>query len=348
MNVFDSMLKHDETLFRNEIVLDYDYLPHVLKFRESKQQHIATIIKPLLDGRTGGNLIILGKPGIGKTAACKHVLRDLEKFSDKVKGLYINCWKHDSSHKIALAMCDQLGYKWTQNKNTNELLKEIASVLNKRTAVIVFDEADKLKEEQIVYNLLEDIFKKSIIMIANEKDFYSYLDQRTRSRLVPEMLEFDPYSLKETYDILIERANIAYFDGVFDIEHFDRIVEKTCEVGDIRTGLFLLKECGNAAEMRSSRKIEQQDIEKALNKISSFMQSKVILDESEKEVLELIRENNGKLSTEICVLFVDKTGKSERTFRRRVTKLKSLNLVQAKDGKDSQGKIVPELYLKKI
>ena len=84
MNIFNKMLQHDETIFKNELVLEYDYLPHIIKFRENQQQHIATIIKPLFSGRMGSNLLITGRPGIGKTAACKHVLRDMEQHSDKI------------------------------------------------------------------------------------------------------------------------------------------------------------------------------------------------------------------------------------------------------------------------
>src|SRR3989338_8434588 len=63
---------------------------------------------------------------------------------------------------------------------TNELMDEIAKILNKKAAVIVLDEIDKLKEEQVIYQLVEDISKKCIIMITNEKDFLAILDQRRR------------------------------------------------------------------------------------------------------------------------------------------------------------------------
>jgi archaeal cell division control protein 6 len=346
MGIFDRMLKHDESLFKNELVLDYEYLPHILKFREGQQEHIATIIKPLFQNRMGANLIITGKPGIGKTAACRHVLREMEKYSDKISGIYVNCWKNDTVHKIVLEICKQLGYKWVQNKNSNELINEIAKILNKKTAVIILDEADKLKEEQIIYYLLEEIYKKCLIMISNEKDFLSYLDQRTRSRLIPEILEFEAYSIKETFEILKERADVAFYPTVCQDEHIENIAEKAFEVGDLRTGLFLLKECGNAAENRSSRKIEISDIEKAIGKLSSFRESKTMLDEEERAVLNMIKKNNGLASSFYCDLYKKEFNKSDRTFRRKVASLKTSKLIISKDGKDVSGKIIPLLFVK--
>ncbi|MBI5797519.1 AAA family ATPase, partial [Candidatus Woesearchaeota archaeon] len=296
MGLFNSMLQHGETIFKDELVLDYEYLPHILKFRENKQQHIATIIKPLFAGRMGSNLLITGKPGIGKTAACKHVLREMEQHSDKIFGIYVNCWKHDTAYKVLVDICQQLGYKWVQNKKTNELMDEIAKIANKKAVVIILDEVDKLKEEQVIYQLVEDIFKKCIIMITNDKDFLAILDQRTRSRLLPEILEFEPYSFKETQAILEERKKFAFYEGVLEEEVFEPLVEKTVEEEDIRTGLFLLKEAGNAAENRSSKKISPGDVEKAISKLTGFQQSKAILDDEEKELLKIIKEHHGESS----------------------------------------------------
>ena len=346
MGVFDKILKYDETVFKDELVFDYDYLPHVLKFRENQQQHIATIIKPLFQGRNATNLVIIGKPGIGKTAACKHVLREMENYSDKIYGIYVNCWKNESAYKILVEICQQIGYKWIQNKKTTDLMREIASILNKKAAVIILDEADKLKEEQVVYQLLEDIYKKSIILIANEKDFLSHMDQRTRSRLVPEVLEFEPYSVKEIYDILDERRHGGFYPNVLDEELFEKIVEKTYELEDLRTGLFLLQSAGNAAEVRSSRKVSDEDVEKAIGKLGAFQSSKAVLDDEEREILKMIKENNGQPSSIICKLYQEQFEKSDRTFRRKVASLKEHKLIISKDETDEQGNLVPFLYLK--
>lgn len=348
MNVFNSnFLQHDETVFKDELVLDYEYLPHILKFRENQQQHIATIIKPLFAGRMGSNLLITGKPGIGKTAACKHVLREMEQHSDKIIGLYVNCWKQDTAFKVIVDICQQLGYKWVQNKKTNELMDEISKILNKKTAVIILDEVDKLKEEQVIYQLVEDIFKKCIIMITNDKDFLTMLDQRTRSRMIPEILEFAPYNYNEVEAILTERKKFAFYDGVLKDDIFEPIVTKAHEEEDIRTGLFLLKEAGNSAENRSSKTISIEDVDKAIGKISSFQRSKAMLDDEEKELLKIIKDHSGESSTKIYELYNEIFNKSDRTFRRKLATLKENKLVEVRDDRELTGIINPRIYIKK-
>ena len=55
MAVFDNMLKDSESVFMDPVVLDYDYLPKMLKFRENEQHRVAFSIKPLFSGRNGKN-----------------------------------------------------------------------------------------------------------------------------------------------------------------------------------------------------------------------------------------------------------------------------------------------------
>ncbi len=348
MSLFDSMLKHDETIFKDELVLDYEYLPHILKFRENQQQHIATVIKPLFAGRMGANLLITGKPGIGKTAACKHVLREMEQHSDKIAGIYVNCWKQDSAYKVIVDICQQIGYKWVQNKKTNELMDEIAKILNKKAAVIILDEVDKLKEEQVISQIIEDIFKKCIIMITNDSEFLATLDQRTKSRLLPEVLEFESYKYNEVRIILEERKKFAFYEGVLKEDIFEPIIEKCFEEEDLRVGLFLLKESGNAAELRSSKSIAKEDVDKAILKIAAFQQSKAILDDEEKELLKIIKEHSGESSMKIYQFYNELYNKSDRTYRRKLATLKENKLVEIRDMKELTGDASPRIYFKKF
>src|SRR3989338_2379886 len=130
MSIFNNVLKSDESLFVNEVALDYSYIPKLLPYRENQQKGIASSIKPLLVGKNGRNLFVFGAPGIGKTAAIKHVFRDLENETDECIPIYINCWQKNTTFKILLEVCDILGYKFTQNKKTEDLFKIAQSILN--------------------------------------------------------------------------------------------------------------------------------------------------------------------------------------------------------------------------
>ena len=90
MALFKDMLKAGESIIRDEIVLDYSFIPKLIPFREQQQKYIAGCIKPLFQKRNGKNLFIFGPPGIGKTAAAKHVLRELEEGLDVPKAMPID------------------------------------------------------------------------------------------------------------------------------------------------------------------------------------------------------------------------------------------------------------------
>src|SRR3989344_188660 len=242
----------------------YNQMKHYFK---TKQHYIAECIKPLLQKRNGRNIIITGQPGIGKTAAIRSVLRDLENETDNIYQIYINCWKKDSFFKIITELCHQINYSWTHNKSGEDLIQVAANILNKKSVVIVLDEVDKLEDQSIIYSLLEDIHKKTIILITNDELFMADMDNRIRSRLIPDLLNFEPYNEEETTGILAQRKGYAFFPGVLNQESFYKICKKTFELQDIRAGLFLMKESGIIAEAKSSKKILEEHTNIAISKL---------------------------------------------------------------------------------
>ncbi len=332
-DLFKEILSAEESLFLNPQFLDYDYMPKIIRFRENEQQHIALAIKPLLEKRNGKNLVIKGGPGIGKTIGVRSVINELQdEFGNEIYCVYINCWKKDSPFKIVMSMCEQLGYKWTHNKNFDELMKEAANILNEKCAVIVLDEVDKLTDNNIIYTLLEDIYKKTLILITNSDEFLANLDSRIRSRLTPDILEFKPYNRIETEGILKERLEFAFVPNTFDKNAFSKVVEKTFELGDIRAGLFLMKEAGEIAEEKSKKKIEVDDADKAILKLEEFKAKKIDTFVNEDvELIELIKNNSGKTTKELFEIYRKKEDKSYRTFQRKLKILEKSGMVLLKE-----------------
>ena len=190
MGLFDEMLKDNESLFLNEVALDPEFMPKQIAFREQENQVIALRIRPLFQKRTGSNLLIYGPPGIGKTVAVKKVVEELQETTDQIIPLYINCWQHNSTYKVVLELCNQLEYRRTVNKLTAELSDAVVALLNKSSAVLVFDEVDRSLDLDYLYLLSEKVYRKTIILISNYSDTLSNVDERIRSRLSPELLEF--------------------------------------------------------------------------------------------------------------------------------------------------------------
>lgn len=353
MSVFKDMLKSDESLFTNEQALDFEFLPKLLPYRENEQRHFATCIAPLLANRTGRNLFVSGASGIGKTAAMKFVFRDLEQETDDVVPIYINCWQKNTTFKILIDICDQLGYKLTHNKRTEELFDVVKQLINKKSAVFALDEIDKVEDYDFIYSLSEEIFRKSIFLITNHKDWLLELDQRIKSRLNPEMLEFRKYSLAEIRGILKQRTDYSFVSDCWEPAAFDAVVARTFELEDIRSGLYLLRESGLAAEAKSSRKITLDHVREAVAKTEAFsVKPTSELDEDLQFILSIVKKNSGKKIGELFKLYEKDGGSSVyKTFQRKLRRLadgKFLSIQTIHGGSEGTTSIITYQQTKKL
>jgi len=59
----DELLSDEETLFASPGILDVEYLPTLMPYREGEQKYLADCIKRLPS--IGTNVLIPGPPGIG-------------------------------------------------------------------------------------------------------------------------------------------------------------------------------------------------------------------------------------------------------------------------------------------
>jgi len=323
------MLKNGESLFRDEVALDYDFLPKLLPYRENEQHYLANSIKPLLQKRNGKNLLIHGPPGVGKTAATRFVLRDLENETEEVIPIYINCWKKNTTFKIAIDICEQIGYKFTQNKRTDELLEIIKKVLNKKSVVFVLDEIDKLEDLDFLYSILEEVYRKSVFLITNYKSWLNSLDERIKSRLTAELVEFRQYNAQETKGILNNRLKYAFASGVWEDNAFDIVAQRTAELADIRSGLYLLKEAGTIAEDKASRKITLEHVKAAIQKLNEFSVKKSTdLEDDIQFILGIIKKNNETRIGDLFKLYQKDGGSlSYKTFQRKIKKLEDAKFI---------------------
>ena len=350
MSLFKDILAHNESLFLDTLALDLEYVPQIVPYRENQQKYIAECIKPLFSNRNGRNLFIHGLSGIGKTVAVKHIFNELNKETDDITTIYINCWKKDTEYKILKDICEQINFKFITNKSSDELFEDVKKLLNRTSVVICFDEIDKIQSNEIIYSFLEDILRKTIIFISNDNKWLLDLDSRIKSRLSLEMLEFKPYNYEETKGILNHRIDLAFVPNVFEKDTLKLVIDKTYETNDIRSGIFLLKQSGDIAESKSSRKITQDHIKEAISKLSSFNfnKSSALIDE-DKIILDLIKENSGDSITEIYDLYKDKGDKSYRTFQRKIEKLKKNKLVTTEEISEGiRGKSTKVYYSKKL
>jgi archaeal cell division control protein 6 len=332
MGLFDGMLKDGESLFKNELALDFSFQPKLIQHREKEQFFLASAIRPLFQGRSGRNILIHGKPGIGKTVAVKHVFRELEEEHDEVLPLYVNCWQHNTTYKIAVELCSLLGYTFIQNKKTQDLFKEIIKTLNKTSVVFAFDEVDRVEDFDFLYTLLEGVYRKSFILISNYREWLLGLDNRIKSRLSPELLAFKEYSLVELRDILSQRRDYAFISGIFSDDALEIAVARSFELKDVRSGLHLMKEAAMIAEDGSTCVVTREHASFAMQKLDELtIKDDSNLDEERQFILNLVKLNTGKKMKELFGLYQENGGRnSYRTFHRRINDLKDGKFVVVK------------------
>jgi archaeal cell division control protein 6 len=330
-------LSSDQTLFSNPDALDPDFVPKLLPHREGQQEYIAVAIKPLFHDRSGKAILITGTPGVGKTAATKRVLKDLDEVdSDKKLGqVFINCWKSNTTYKVICEISKQLGYPFTQNLKTNEIMEKIGERIEKYDGVVfAFDEVDKADDYDFLYFILEEFPHKTLIMITNEKRWGSELDDRIRSRLLPETTEFKQYTPKEVFSILSERKKYAFYQDTWDDEAFEQLADKAGQYQDIRVGIKLLKVAGDVAENDSSKKVLPKHVVEAIARIDEFkIKSSDELTDEEKHVLSICQQNDGKPMTKLFEAYTLSGGiKSVKTFKRKLKRLENKKLIELEYG----------------
>ncbi len=271
-----------EPIFNNKEVLRPTYTPDTLVHRDEQINSLATILVSALRGDTPSNILIYGKTGTGKTAASRHVGRELERIGEQLNVqcsvVYVNCEVIDTQYRLLANLARQFGEDvpmtgWPTDQVFAKFKEAVDS--KKQVIIIILDEIDKLvkKGDDVLYNLSRansDLkqAKVSMIGVSNDLKFTEFLDPRVKSSLGEEEIIFPPYDADQISDILVERAEIAYKKGVLE-----ETVIPLCaafaaqEHGDARRALDLLRVAGELAEREKKPCVQEEHVRRAQDKI---------------------------------------------------------------------------------
>lgn len=271
-----------EPIFNNKEVLRPTYTPDTLVHRDEQINSLATILVSALRGDTPSNILIYGKTGTGKTAASRHVGRELERIGEQLNVqcsvVYVNCEVIDTQYRLLANLARQFGEDvpmtgWPTDQVFSKFKEAVDS--KKQVIIIILDEIDKLvkKGDDVLYNLSRansDLrqAKVSMIGVSNDLKFTEFLDPRVKSSLGEEEIIFPPYDADQISDILMERAEIAYKNGVLE-----EMVIPLCaafaaqEHGDARRALDLLRVAGELAEREKKSHVQEEHVRRAQEKI---------------------------------------------------------------------------------
>ena len=350
----EDILMHDESLFQNINAFDPDYVPPNYNFRDTQMEAMAMSIRPAMRGGQPSNAVVLGSPATGKTTAVKKVFELVEKNTENVVCVYINCQIHTTRFGIFSQIHKKLfGYMPPEtgvpfSRIYTQIMKELQD--NNQALIVAFDDVNYLFQSNNANKIFYDILRAyeefpgvrtSIFAILSDLEFKYAFDKNVNSVFIPQEINFPLYTYSEIEGILRDRVNAGFFPNVMDDDVLEQIAMYTLEEGDLRVGINLLRSCGNIAEADASRKITDEHFTEALDSLVSVNIKDTInsLNDTERSVLKEIASSKEILTTgELFKLFLEKNSISRATFNRTLDKLEFVRLIDTKyTGKGVRG-----------
>jgi cell division control protein 6 len=194
---------------------------------------------------------------------------------------------------------------WPTDQVYSELKNQLDTIGG--VIVIVLDEIDKLVKksgDETLYNLTRinsDLrsAKVAIIGISNDLRFTDFLDPRVLSSLSEEEIVFPPYNAHQLADILTQRAQAAFNEGVLEPNVIPVCAALAAtEHGDARRALDLLRVSGELAERENTERVSEKHVRQAQEKIDtdSLIECVSTLPTQSKVVLYsmLVLDQHGK------------------------------------------------------
>ena len=358
---FNKFMKMPD-VYKDKSVLENYFVPDKLPHRDDQIKAIAQIMVCVLRSSTSlpSNIFIYGKPGTGKTAVIRHVVRKLAEkcVSSNIPApncIYINCNSVNSAYRILANIYNQID---PQNPVPSTglpkdvLLNRLYDILDEKigdsVCFIILDEIDSIKNKSAKDNLLyilsrmNETLKKSkinIIGISNVLNFKENLDARVCSSLCEEEIVFPAYKASELYEILKTRISGAFISGIVSegaIRLCSALAAK--ENGDARRALSLMRKSGDIIARRGLTKLTEEHIFEAQNQIDRDRTEIFIKDLpiQQKAILLSVYLNfkhkkkqdssSGEIYNTYCELLSNSYGLNKLTSRRVSTLVKELDL----------------------
>lgn len=275
-------------IFEEREALLEEWTPGKLVGRDAELQQYHAALQPVIEGETPSNIFLYGKSGVGKTAATRFLLAQLERDATNVSGLdlhtvEINCDGLNSSYQTAVALVNELRDPADQISNTGypqasvyEFLFDEIDALG-GTILIVLDEVDHIQDDSLLYKLPRarsngDVSnaRLGVIGISNDLNFRNQLSSKVRSSLCEKEVSFSAYDATELIEVLRQRESVAFKNGVLD----DGVIEMCAaygakDSGDARQALDLLLESGDIAREQNADQVTSRHVRKARDRLQT-------------------------------------------------------------------------------
>ena len=343
----DGMLGWDESVFRNEHVFEIDYLPETFHHRETQMESLKYALRPAARGSRPLNVIARGPPGTGKTTGVQKLFSELRAEAPDVQAVRINCQVNSTRYSVFSQLFEGvfdyeppssgISFKRLFEQVTDRLVED------EEVLVVALDDVNYLFYENEASDTLYSLLraheehagaKIGVICISSDLDLdvIEELDGRVQSVFRPEEVYFPTYSEGEIADILGERVERGFHEGVVSAPVLDRVAALTAEAnGDLRVGIDLLRRAGLNAEMRAATEVSTEDVEDAYDKSKYVHLSRALrgLSDSEAALAAVIAEHSGEQAGAVYDAFNDRTDLGYTRYSEIINKLDRLDIIDA-------------------
>ncbi|QLD89763.1 ORC1-type DNA replication protein [Natronomonas salina] len=342
----DDMLSWDESVFRDEHVLELDYLPEAFLHRDEQMETLKYALRPAVRGSRPLNVMARGPPGTGKTTAVHKLFDELTSVSD-VEVVRVNCQVDSTRYAVFSRLFEGL-FEYeppTSGISFKKLFGQITDRLVEEDEVLVvaLDDVNYLFYEDEASDTLYSLLraheahsgaKIGVIVVSSDLDLnvIDELDSRVQSVFRPEEVYFSAYGEREIVDILQERVKRGFREDAVGPAVLDRVAAHTADSGgDLRVGIDLLRRAGLNAEMRGSAEVGTEDVDEAYEKAKYVHLSRHLrgLSDSETALVRVLAEHDGEQAGEVYEAFSEETDLGYTRYSEIINKLDQLGLIDA-------------------
>ncbi len=348
----------EDPIFLDEDVLRDSHKPEDLIARDRELEEYQAALKPVIKGARPRNIFLYGQTGVGKTVATEMVMDRLRKDQENYDNLDIHvvhvvCKNLNSSYQVAVKLVNE--FRDTNNKipttgyppdTIYEFLWKHLREIDSTHVLFVLDEVDAIgNDDNILYelprcndngNIPVEETKVGVIGISNKFTFRDNLSARVKDSLCDEEIHFPPYDANQLRNILYQRAENAFVDGVLE----DDVVPLAAafagqESGSARQALKLLFKAGDIARSRDLKEVKEEHIREAEPKVKESQvrnELESVPTQSHLTLYALLTlEKQDSLPAkssdiydvyEIAANRIDTDVKTDRTIRDRLSQLK--------------------------